>query len=213
VSFFFIDDAGGVSSVTFVNSASSTGSTITIPADAAAGDIAVLYDLAQMSSGLPTLVTPSGWTNRVNSTINTTRSAVATKVLVGGDPGLSITGMDGNSSDKKMIVVFRPDVPIVTVTASTFSSEVTNGDAALQTVSASGVSPPVIVLGGNGLANLGSASIPFSTASPAFDATVVAASNLTIGYKLYSSAPADHSIDIDDEGFNNSLWSGYLALS
>ena len=52
--------SGRVSSAPFVNSASSTGASITIPADAREGDIAILFDLAQNSSGFPTLVTPAG---------------------------------------------------------------------------------------------------------------------------------------------------------
>lgn len=214
MSFFFIDDAPAVSAVTFVNSASSTGSTITVPADAAAGDIAVLYDIAQMTAGLPTLVIPSGWTNQANSSVNTTRAAVATKLLGSGDPGAVITGMNGNNRNKKGIVVFRPDTPVMSVTASTFTSAVVDSpsDNPQQTISASGKSTPLIVLGGTGTGSTGTVS--FSVASPAFDSTVATASELTIGYKLYAagSSPSDHSIDVT-VGTNRSLWGGYLLLA
>lgn len=204
------DDGGGVSAITYVGTADTSLSTITIPATAQDGDIAVLYDYAQNSSGTPSLVTPAGWANRVDDTLSTTlRVAVATKILTGADAGASITGMNGTFGNRKMMLVFRPDAPITTASYSTFNSEFTAGNPAAQVVAAAGQSPPLIVLGGCGH----DASPAFTTASPAFDAVIVPAHGFfRMGYKLYSSAPADHTIDMADLGSQNSLWSGYIAL-
>lgn len=213
MSFFFIDDdPGGVSSVTYVGMAESTASTITIPATAQTGDIALLYDLGQGNSTPPALVTPSGgWANRVDSALSTLRAAVATKVLVDGDAGSAITGMAGIFANTKTILVFRPDVPITAATYSTFTTELTNGDPAAQVVSASGQpAPVVIVLGGCGYTG----GPVFSSASPAFDAEIVPTHNrVRIGYKLYAGSPSDHTINENDLGSLNHLWGGYIALS
>lgn len=210
MSFFFIDDAPAVSTVTYVGTADSSASTVTIPGTAAAGDIAVLYDGAHNSSGTPSLVTPAGWTNRVDNSITGLRVAVASKLLVGADVGAVITGMSGTFGNHKMLLVFRPDVPIVAATFSTFTSEFTNGNPSAQVIAASGQAAPLIVLGGCGY----SGSPVFSSVSPAFDAQIVPSHDrMRIGYKLYSSAPADHTIDMNDLGAQNSLWGGYIALT
>ena len=211
MSFFFIDDAAGVSTITYVGMAESGSANITIPATAQTGDIAALYDLA-ISGSLPALVTPSGWANRVNTTSGVAvRLAVSTKILESGDAGASITGMDGSSLDTKMMLVFRPNILIGTATYSTFTGEATTGDASSQSIAASGQSAPVLVIAGCGT-NSGPV---FSTASPAFDAEVTATINLRMGYKIYNagSTPASHTIDMANLGSRNSLWGGYIALT
>lgn len=215
MSFFFIDDASAVNSSSYVAPASSTGATITIPASAQAGDVAVLYDVAG-SSVTPSLVTPPGWlnrVNRVNTDLSNTRLAVHTKILSSGDPGSVITGMSGDSRNDKIMVVFRPDAVISNMAASAFTDEFTNSAPSSQIIAASGASPPIIVLGGCGVYN---ATAAFSTASPAFDAQIASTNGrLRIGYKLYNagSTPADHTIGMNDLGSGNSLWGGYLTLT
>lgn len=212
MSFFFIDDAGGVSSTTYVGTAESTGASITIPVGAQAGDIAVFYDVGYNSSGTPSLVTPSGWANRVNSTLSTLRAAVFTKTLESGDPGASITGMDGTFADAKQMLVFRPNTLATLVSYSTFTTEFTSGNPSAQIAAASGQVPPAIILGGCAYG----ASMAFSTASPAFDAQIAPSHDRTrMGYKLYSdgASPADHTIDMNDLGSLNHLWAGYITLT
>lgn len=70
--------AGGQTTLAYVNSASSNNSAdIVVPSDALEGDIAVLYDAVNNSSAPPpSLVTPSGWTNVVNSTFDNSRYSV-----------------------------------------------------------------------------------------------------------------------------------------
>jgi len=213
VSFFFIDDTSGLSPVTYVGTAESTGANITIPATAQSGDIAVLYDAALNSSGSPTLVTPAGWTNKVNSTLVTNyRAAVCVKVLDGSDAGMSITGMSGTSENSKQMLVFRPATVAGSVTFSTFNTEYSSGNPSAQVAAASGQTPPVIVLGG-----CGTRGTPvFSSVSPAFDAQVTPShGRLRMGYKIYDigGTPADHTVDMNDLGNPNHLWSGYVTLA
>lgn len=202
---------GGPTSAAYVDKAESATNSITIPATAKAGDVAVLYDVAR-SSSVPSLVTPPGWANKVSDTVSSARFAVSIKVLTGDDPGATITGMSGADQNEKMVVVFRPNAPISAMVASTFTHEFTNNAPSSQLIAASGAQPPVIVLGGVGGTGIASS---FSTASPAFDAQVAASNNLRVGYKLYNSgaAPANHTIGASDLGSRTSLWGGYLLLS
>lgn len=94
---------------------STTTTTITIPATAAVGDIVVLFDRATNSGlGAPNAVTPAGWTQlttlAVSSSGGSFRSSILYKVLVAGDPGSTITGMNrlGAGGMTKMTTIFRP---------------------------------------------------------------------------------------------------------
>ena len=204
--------------ITFVASATSVDvATIVVPATAAIGDLAVLFDQATNGSGLPTEVVPTGFTQW--STSQTTgalnRGVISYKVLVSGEPGSTITGMKGTAGSpntNKVMFVFRSDTSSITaVTPSTLNSQGTGSDPTLQTVSAASGAAPLIVLGQAWCSNTTSA---FSTESPAFDGTVTTSlADLIAGYKIYNSSPADHSIDMADLGSNNTLRSGYLQVT
>lgn len=94
---------------------STTTTTITIPATAAIGDIVVLFDRATNNGlGAPAAVTPAGWTELSTFAVATSggsfRSSILYKVLVAGDPGSTITGMNrlGAGGMTKMTTIFRP---------------------------------------------------------------------------------------------------------
>jgi hypothetical protein len=108
------------------------------------------------------------------------------------------------------MLTFRPDTAINDVTISTWNAESTAADPASQTVTASGQPVPLIVFGAAGAIQTGAA---FSTASPAFDNTIIANSRLRVGYKIYNASPANHTIDMNDLGSDNSLASGFIRLS
>src|SRR5210317_1926593 len=112
---------------TFVDSSTSTDSEdITIPSAASAGDIAVLFD----STATGTLATPSGWTNiyQQNATFET---SVSYKILAGGDPGTSITGITDTVYSIKTMLVFRP-VPGKSITSVSVNSFNTSGETSNQ---------------------------------------------------------------------------------
>jgi hypothetical protein len=200
-------------SVTFVASAGSSGTTITIPADAQAGDVAILFDVAintTFNATPPTDVVPTNWTGIITSSGTITRARISRKILTAGEPGSSVTGMNGSSSDDKVMLVFRNLSPITSVSAEDWAVEITTGNPASQTVNASGETAPLIVFG---MAFIADGTGAFSTQSPAFDATVANGdSDLLVGYKIYESSPADHTIDMNDLGNINVLASGFLEV-
>jgi hypothetical protein len=195
----------------FVTSAESSASTITLPSapDCAVGDLAVLLDRA-LGTGSPASVTPSGWSSANSTTATDRRQNISYKVLESGDIGASITGMNGGTN-RKLVFIFRASIPLVSALNSTFNGEGTDGNPASQGVAASGGAVPLVVIGAIGASGSGSA---FSTASPAFDATVAHTSNaMVMGYKIYNSGPADHTIDANDIADGNILQSGYIGVT
>lgn len=197
--------------VVFLASATSATHQIVIPATARAGDFAVLVDLGS-SIGEPTNVVPTNWTQiQTEGDGSTTRITTSGKILVAGDAGSTITGINA-SDDQKVMLVFRGAQPFNTFTPSTWNEQVTGGNPSQQTVSAAGVATPVLVIGAAGEADDG--PVAFSVATPAFDALVdVGAPDLRVGYKIYNGGPADHSIDMADIGNGNALVSGYVILT
>ena len=118
-------------SLTFIASATSTStgtaaSTIVIPATAAIGDIAVLFEMnfsggvgSASYSGTP--AAPAGWTqiNSANAGAITSGVGVVNsyKVLVSGDPGATVTCLSGIGTGgcRNIILIFRPArTPIIT---------------------------------------------------------------------------------------------------
>ena len=116
--------------------------------------------------------------------------------------------MDGTTSNSKVIVVFRLNSGVITTQGlSTFGHSMVGGAGGnlSQTISMNGVSVPVV---GVAAAASRSALLGFSTASPSFDATVTGGF-MTVGYKIYNSAPANHSVGTTNPGVDNWLTSGY----
>lgn len=199
--------------VAFRASATSTAATITIPAGAAAGDFAFLMQQSAHSTTVASVI-PTGWT-AIPGTFNTgsagspeTRWLGAYKVLEAGDPGASITGMDGDVNDQKIMVVFYGATPLSGIAFGDVLGAVNSGDIASDLIDADVGTAPLIVIGVSGCNDF---AATFSTASPAFDAQLTAG-NLRLGYKLYTSSPADHTIDKTDEGQRNFLGGFYVTV-
>lgn len=197
----------------FLASAVSNAGTITIPAGAQAGDLAVLCDHARDSNDTPTDVVPSGWTgwgtDGTDAIGDAFRGRLSYKILGAAEGGTNVTGMNDSAEDKVMLV-FRNSGPITNVTASTLNIQTTTGNPAAQSVMASSGTPPLVVIG---CAAAHDATAAFSTANPAFDATVATAdADMIVGYKIYNASPQNHSIDMNNLGANL-LASGYLSVS
>jgi hypothetical protein len=224
VAFFFPPPLfGNVSarSFTFVGSCTSTSSSLdfsSLSAGAiAAGDLAVYIDHAAHNT-TPTPVTPSGFTNNISDP----------EALGGGGDGdilgmVSVKKLDGTegvvagiatvgASLGKVGLVLRPSSAFTTITASTPTSQITASNPSTQAISPSAETTAVIVIGVSAI-NGGTAA--FSTASPAFDATVANSdADLLVGYKIYAAgSAANHSIDMNDLGSGNWLAGIYYTVS
>lgn len=189
-----------IPTLSFNTSASSTSSTITIPAGAEIGDIAVLFDYAGNSNTtIPSTVVPSGWTSVSNQSSNTTaatRAIVSYKKLVSGDPGASITGMNGGFFNAKQILVFSPSSGISTVTVAGLAETIADAAPAAQSVAAQTLNYVVIGCASN------RAYAP-SWTSTWYDATLAQSSRKEFGYKLFNSSPASVSMDFTATAYSH----------
>jgi hypothetical protein len=201
---------------TFVGSCQSTGTTIDFSALSAgaiqANDVALYIDYAGAADP-PTAVTPSGFTNIVNTSGQSepgARAMASWKKLAGSEG--SVTGMSasgGGADNNKIGLVFRPSIDFTTMTFSTpQNSGIIDSNPAAITVDPSAETIPVVLIG---IGATYQGTVTFSTASPAFDAEINLSDNdMRVGYKIYNSSPLSHSIDINDLGSANWLAGFYF---
>jgi hypothetical protein len=195
---------GGTTSLAFHDSSTSAVATISVPAGLEAGDLMVLSDFAFNTTN-PTLVTPSGFTNWINAGDGANaRLGVSYKIAIGDET--TLTGMDGNLADNKILAVYRPDVAISTITASTPTSQVTAGDPSSQAITATAGTLPLIAFG----FYVSNGAVDPRTFSPAATGSINNGTAHYLLYQLQNAALADVSIDMDDEGSTNILAGGYL---
>jgi len=145
--------AGRRKTLEFYDDAVSTGASITIPAGAPPGAIAILAQVGTNdSSSIPSLVTPAGWTNisGLSDTFSTGgiggRAAVAVKILDEDDEGDSITGINADH-DQKVLVVFVPNfAPSAIVANDSDSQLVRNANPSADTILSGGGNVPLIAM-------------------------------------------------------------------
>jgi hypothetical protein len=214
-----------LSSITQFATATSAGSaTITAPANILAGDLIVMIDSGSggISGIAPTAVTPTGFT-AISTSITTGayRACFSYKLAVGTEGGTSITGMapSGGGGMAKIMMVFRGNKPATTLTVGSPAGQATTGNPTAQNCTAGSGVAPLVVLGAYGAwAGLSGLVNPrtFSTTKDAEQEITHNAMtddhDLWLAYKIYNSAPADSSIDMDDEG-TNVLMSAYIQMA
>lgn len=186
--------------------ATSTASTITIPATAQAGDLAVLYDLARNIIGTPTLVTPSGWTTLSDLTGGTGAAVLSYKILVAGDPGGTVTGMDGTSADAKSLVVFRATPTLAGVAVQDLGEEYTTGNPGAQTKAAV-TAYPYVVYGGCG----GLSALP--TWASAWYSNTGSMGYQRYAWQIFNASGESRSVDCNDSGTGTFLQSCVLRVT
>jgi hypothetical protein len=211
------EEAAAVTSIVQQANAVSVLTTITAPADIIEGDMLVLLDSAgNVLAAAPSTVVPSGFTSIVNTTgsdggVTNYRQIASYKLADGSEASSSLTGMASNAGIvRKVLLVFRPDVPASTLTPADPDGQATTGNPTSQTVTASGGTPPLGVFGCYG--SDGTAISP-RTMSPAKDGEVNSTTGCYFAWKIYNTSPAAVSVDMDDEGSMNILQSFYVQVS
>lgn len=202
--------ASGFTDPTYRTSAESNASTITIPASAQENDYAILVDFASIDPGT---VVPTDWTQLYTDTALAVDVTISWKKLTVSDPGATITGANGGTSNSKLMLVFNPGGR-TSFTNNDASGNTTAGDPTSEaTTTANSGATPLIVIG---IATTNAALNPasFSTESPAFDATVAHTdTKIIVGYKIYTSSPANHTIDQADNGTGNTVHIHFVEMS
>jgi hypothetical protein len=200
-------------SLAVVATATSSATTITVPDGVQAGDVILLVDKPGDTDGsLPVLVVPTDFTTISSLADGFVARQVCSYKIANGTEGLSVlTGMAGQNNVRKSLLIIRPSAPATAVTIGSLNGEGTGGDPTLQTVTASGGTPALIVIAayGNGLTG----SITPRTFSPAPDGEITPATNQFLAWKIYNQDPVNVSVDMEDEGTSNTLASFYMQFS
>jgi len=192
----FIDDNSAfntVSTVAHQATATSTASTITIPATAQAGDVAILFD----NSTTVTDTIPTNWDSIAKVTTTGIRQNVSYKILASGEPGTTITGMAGTT--RKVMLVYRPNVAASGVAPIVLGSQATTATPTAQSLV--GEAGPVItfaVYSSTGAI----ATRGWSVGSPTEYSSVSTSAIYVKALITNSGTPSTTSITMSDGGTN-----------
>lgn len=204
-----------------VASASSTGSTITVPSTARAGDLLVLFDCpcftstTGISGPVPsgftgiTAFPTSGWDNGIILS-----SAIAT----GASAGSVLTGASGTRSNAKVLVVIRANASIKTFTALNGNSQVTDTNPSGINISGSGViGPAVLLCVATTYRNVSVywEGYPSLYTYPAFDSVLDPVIRIVTGISLITQPDTGYTqrIDLVDYGEGNMMFGCWLNLT
>lgn len=180
--------------------AGSTVTTIVIPSGAVVGDLGVLVEYGRI--GPPPSAIPSGWTAIYNTALGNMRVALSWKKLTSGDPGATITGLNGVTGSGKVMFVF--DVSSFSTVTGAATANATEDNPTLETVPGAGKAVPHIIIGMSA-----STSAGFNASTGTFDATVTGG-RVVAGYKIVDGVPANFDVDMDDGGVGNAVLGAYI---
>lgn len=130
---------------TVIETQSSTSGSITIPASALAGDLAVLLN---SHDAVGTQSDPSGWTRVVNSSAGASTQTIWYRILQSGDAGATVTMTGGANPSSEMILFRKGTGTVSSVSVSGATIQTTSGTPTTQTQSASTATSPFIVVAG-----------------------------------------------------------------
>ena len=211
-----------LSAMTFITSSITnaqvgTGAgTITAPSGIQAGDLLVLLN-SHAATGTTTAVAPSGWTLAVSQAATNVSMAISYKIAAGTESGTTVSGMNGGTAVKNLVMlVFRGSKAVSTVTVGSTHTQEVDTDPTAQVCAASGGVAPLIVLGAYSNAASGTDINPrtFTVGGVAAkDGEINSNTDNYLAYKIFNSAPADCTIDMQDHGTQNFLQSCYLQLT
>lgn len=199
--------AGGP--LSFVDSATSTASTIDITGLAQSGDLIVFFDRAADTGGAPAQNDPSGFTSIYSASSTSPGHRLSASYKISDGTETVLTGMNGNLGPQKIVLIFRGTSTISVATPSDVAAESTNGNPTGQTCNASGGTEPLIVCA----FYCSGGSVDPRTFTPTEDDEVNVSTFSFAKYKIYNTSAADVSVDMDDEGVANGLGSFYINVT
>lgn len=205
-----------VATLTYVASAETTSSSITIPASAAAGDLGILLQVADGAN--QDIASPSGWTER-NSAFSSNYGGepglvLFSKLLDSSDPGASLGLDDGafyNSNIDAVMIVVRPDIDISGQVWDGENYQWTTDNPSPQTVTVSSLDAPLLVYAG--VADPGGDAV-FTGVSPAMTEVTMSSNDVRLAYTIYNNGdtPVNQTVDANDLGSDTMLISGYVKI-
>lgn len=194
-----------ISSITMVGYNTSGLTAVSFPAGCAVGDIAILMDFSSTVSG----TVPVDWTLINRSTTTGIDCICSYKILTSQDISTaSVSGMT-SGTQRKTLLVFRPNRPIKTVNVGGVSGQATTAMPNAQVLNLSTISAPVI-----GIVHYVATSNVQTRYSEGLRTTEINNSNNQIVRYVYfnrGATPTNGTIVMSDGG-TNSLQSFYIEL-
>jgi hypothetical protein len=174
------------------------------------GDLLVLFDIANGAAPQPVTVLADGFAqlfNMVSGTGNT-RVIGSYKIADGAESYTALTGMNGVSSNQKILAVYRKHlVPISSIAVATTTPEFnTGGNPTPQVIPAGAMATPCIAFGCYA-SGTPAAPIDPRTFTPTKDRehTVTSGFTMYLASKIFNVSSEDVTIDMDNEGAANIL--------
>lgn len=207
---------------TVIESQVSTSNTLTIPASAQAGDLAVI---ARKSEETGAQSTPNGWTTITNQTAANPTLNIWYRILQSGDPGTTIS-LSSKAGTNTSILCFRKasgTVSSVSITGSTIQQSGFQLDTQTQNISTA--TAPFIAFGVFG------ATAEFTTSVMTFEGGVAGSGNIEpaavinkvsgdaarevfIRFRIYDEAPStDLSVINNDDVANQTMASFIIEVN
>lgn len=212
--------AGNLTSVYLAATATSTSSTIVVPADTRSGDLIMLYDAPTYPGSGSSGSSPAGFTTLYSAAFGGWFNGVQTsaKIATSLDAGSTVTGMNGTTSNSKVMYVFRGNARINTFTVMNVGTAGTNGNPGTVGIVGTGVTAPAILLCSASTypaATVDWEGYPSTLTTPAFSTVTNSVSRLCTGVTPISvpTAAYQQNIDMLDYGSGNFLVGYWLKLA
>lgn len=188
-----------------------SGATIVVPATALAGDLAILFEASQGTTN-PVAVPNAGWTVMQGTLGLLVRMQMYFKILVAGDLGATLTGMNADVANFKMILIFRPTRTITAFSVFDTNAQIVATAPTNQTLPVATYTPPILCLAhmATGNADLG---VTGDSMTPAADGSETNGIHHKVAYKIYNSSPASETVAMGDAGAINGLQSNDSLLT
>lgn len=201
-----------LTSISYIDSTTSSTNTITGSASILQGDFLLLWDCANGGS-LPASTYPSGdgfsLASDFSDGVNNHRCIISYKIASGTEASGSFTGMDGSSAERKILAVFRGDVKFTSATFNDLSTAIGSSNPASQNCSAASGAAPLIVFG----LYWSTGAVTTRSISPgSYTGELSSTTRQYMNYLIYNSSPASQDIDMGDDGING-LASFYVTFN
>lgn len=212
---------GGVRTIEFLASnvlgegPSDPGDTISVPAQVKAGDLLVLVDYVfNATVSLPAAVVPSGFTQVASSASARSRVITSYKLADNDDASSTVTGMTSTLTKHKILAAFRPNSPAKSITLSGVGTQNEDGNPAALVIPSSVGKAPFVVFG----VYTSDGAVDPRVMDPAKDGEISSSPGIDLcwlAWKIFNAkdAPADVTIDMDDEGAPNIMHGFYIEMS
>ncbi len=194
-----------VSDIRQVNASNSQTGTVGVPTNVQFGDLILFYDFGANAASIPNNAAQTNFIPIVSRAYSTTsRLSLSMKIAEGNEGGTILNGFDADTTNRHIIVIFRGNVPFSNVYIGALNNvAATDADQGVQLAN---VVPPGIIFA----AYRSSGAVSPRTFNLTSNGEHRASTSEYVVWHTANTATANASIDMDDEGNGNFLFSGSI---